>query len=233
MIPTAFRPLLLLFYCFLSFITLTTTTASSKDARHDDGDALADDPQLDRARAIFDWVRSVEGTIVNPKQEVRRVVRGDVTSPIGVFATDVILPGEVLLRIPGTLTVGPDDYADRGHLHCEAVTNLAREMRLGDQSTLAPFVEYLSRVPIEGQLPSGWSDAGRTVLHRYVLDDPVDTGETRIPPAGPVDWIRDYVKEECGVDDPLSIKAGFLIVARSDDSVLVPAYVSGTTPLLR
>jgi hypothetical protein len=165
-----------------------------------------------------------EGGYVNPKQEFRYENPDDPSnSYLGVFAKERIEPGEILVTVPWYRILRSDNPNGKGHMSwCGTVTAVAREMALGEHSEWAPYVKYLSDQP-EGQLPSAWSEAAQVLLHKLV-------GRERkaiiIPPAHPSDWLTDDWYDHCGglPSDRLSAKAAMLIVQRSDDDIMIPAY---------
>ena len=177
------------------------------------------DPHLDESKAIFDWVQASEKGYVTKKQEVRRLVPGDANSPLIVVAKERIEHGEKILRLPWQFIIESDDPEDGGQLPCGTVRNLAREMRLGKDSKYAPYINYLNSERGD-QIPSGWSRPAKNLLL-----DVVGRGDDRIPPKRPTDWIKRWIKR-CNGDpnDTISIKAALLVIQRSDDQYLLPAY---------
>jgi hypothetical protein len=199
--------------------TTTTTTTGTVD----------DDPHLRRAQAVYDWVRLQEGGIINPKQELRRSNPGDVSSHIGVFAKETILSGEILTRIPWNITIQPEEIHPQ-QLACSTVLKLQKELLLGNSSKYGPHVHYLQYEQPQKQLLYGWSTEGKNIFQFYVLEDYENQGEGRLPPYELLDWIKLYLKQDCSIDvdvDPeLTMKAVSIILSRSDDSFLIPGYVS-------
>ena len=176
----------------------------------------ADDPHLEEARAIFEWVAGVEGGFVSPKQDIRRMVPGDVNTPLIVYAKETIMPGEVVMRVPWDTLIGSDDPDDGGQLPCGTVRNLAKEMKLGNDSEYAPYVNYLLS-EADDQIPSAWTKPAQKLLN--------DVLGSKIPPNKPTDWVRRWVSRCDGdVNDKIAVKAALLIIQRSDDAILIPAY---------
>ncbi|KAL3925821.1 MAG: hypothetical protein SGILL_000137 [Bacillariaceae sp.] len=179
--------------------------------------SAAKDPHLDEARAIFKWVASTDGGFVSPKQDIRRLVPGDANTPLIVYAKETIQPGEVVMRVPWDTLIGSDDPEDGGQLPCGTVRNVAKEMRLGDASEWAPYANYLMS-EAEGQIPSAWSEPAKELMEAVVGDDD-------IPPSHPTDWIDRWVDLcEGDPDDAMGVKAALLIIQRSDDAIMIPAY---------
>ncbi|KAG7368315.1 spermidine synthase [Nitzschia inconspicua] len=174
------------------------------------------DTHLEEAREIFNWISgSTEGWIT-PKQDVRREVPGDFNSPLGVYATKRIEKGEVIARIPWDNIIKSDIPNEDGQLCCGTVTAIAREMKLGNRSKYAPYAVYLNG-EADSQIPSAWSEPGKALLKEVLGDG--------LPPDDPDDWINDWVRR-CKGDpsDKIARKAALLVVQRSDDSIMIPAY---------
>jgi hypothetical protein len=97
-------------------------SASSKGISDDkNGSAsafVAPDPQVLRGRAIFDWINGAEDGFMSDKQTVRRADQDDITSHIGVFATENIQKGELLAQIPWDHIIKSDNPSDKGQLPC-------------------------------------------------------------------------------------------------------------------
>jgi hypothetical protein len=85
---------------------------------------MPSDPQVLRARAIFEWIHHQEsndegsGGFINEKQTIRRANKDDITSHIGVFASQSIQKGELLAQIPWSLVIQSDNPEERGQLPC-------------------------------------------------------------------------------------------------------------------
>jgi hypothetical protein len=172
------------------------------------------DKHLDQAKAVFEWVAGSDGGVVNNKLEVRRAIPGDVTSPLGVYATDRIEPNEVLIYVPWDIIIKShrpkDDYGDQ--LPCRLVKRLAHELRLGNESKYAPYINYLNDEP-PNQIPSSWTEGAQRLLR--VVTDGI-----------PFDWVQSSkrCREHLDVDDEFVTKAIFLILQRSDDGLMVGGY---------
>jgi hypothetical protein len=107
----------------------------------------------------------------------------------------------------------------------EKVHALARELKLGNESKYAPYIEYLLDETDHDKIPSAYSQNGKQLLLQ-VLDDLDDTGDTRIPPVAPISWITDDWIKFCQADpnDYLGIQAATTVLQRSDDAILIPGY---------
>jgi Spermine/spermidine synthase domain/SET domain len=175
------------------------------------------DTHLEEARAIFEWVNEADGGFVSPKQDVRRLVPGDASTPLIVYAKERINAGEKILRVPWSSLIESDDPEDGGQLPCGTVRSVAREMRLGDKSKYAPYAIYLTG-EADNQIPSGWSEPAKKLLQDVVGDD-------KIPPTKPTHWVQRW-KKRCKDDakDEIAAKAALLVIQRSDDAIMIPAY---------
>lgn len=191
-------------------------TASSGD---DDNNEVVVDQHLEEAKAIFHWLSGRKDGFVSSKQEVRRAVPGDPTSPLGIYALMPIAKGETLVSVPWDALIESDDPNDGHQMSCGTIRNLARELRLGNESEFAPYATYLNNEP-RNQIPSGWSDRGRAFLDDVIIDG-------KIPPAESTIWFDSWVKQCDGdVDDEFATKALLMVIQRSDDSLVIPAYDS-------
>ena len=177
------------------------------------------DQHLNEAQAIFDWVSGTQDGYITPKLELRRENPNDPKSPMGVYAKKAIEVDEPIVRIPWSVIIKSDDPNERSsQMSCGTVRSLANEMRLGSESEYAPYVEYLN-AEADAQIPSTWSKAAQDFLME-VLDN------ASIPPEDPTDWIEDDWFGRCQGDpnDAFGVKAALMVIQRSDDSILIPAY---------
>jgi len=193
-------PLLVLTTLFPT--TLATTSTSTTD----------DDVSIQQS--LVDWIRS-EGGYFNEKQVFRR---RDASSPFGIFAAQRIEKGEVLTSVPWKciLTAGTDDF-ETG-LHCDTTNMLIQEMKQNNKdSNFAPYIYYLqNRPPVD--IPSTWSEGGRDLLHKIVLNG-------QLPPKYATSWVYQDWKQDCrGSMDPESIQAAMLLLSRGDDDMMIPIY---------
>ena len=164
---------------------------------------------------VVKWVRE-NGGYFNPKQEFRRVVPGDSSSPFGIFATDRIEEGEMLVSVPWKciMTAGTDDWET--YMHCDTTRFIIDEMRKGNDSFYGPYIQYLLSAP-PVNIPSTWSKKGKQLLKEI-------TGAKQLPPKRATSWLK-YWYDECdGKDDPFEIQAAMQLVTRGDDDTLAPVY---------
>ena len=181
--------------------------------------SVQEDFHLKEAKAIFDWVSGTQDGHITSKLELRRENPGDLSSPMGVYATETIQIGEEIVRVPWSVIIKPEDNREPpSQLVCGTVRNVAKEMRLGADSKYAPYVMYLNS-EADAQIPSTWSRPGRELL-LDVLDH--DT----IPPGNPVSWIQGEWFGRCRGDpeDEFGIKAALMVIQRADDQIMIPAY---------
>ena len=179
----------------------------------------SNDKHLEEAKAIFEWVSKTKDGFITPKLELRREIPGDSSSPMGVYAAKTIEIGEDIVRIPWSVIIEPDDEDEHpSQLVCGTVRALAKEMALGADSKYAPYVQYLNS-EADHQIPSAWSKGGQELLQ-----DVLQHGA--IPPLNPVSWIgHDWFRRCKGdPDDEISIKAALMVIQRSDDAIMIPAY---------
>lgn len=168
-------------------------------------------------KELVEWFEAREGTEFNSKQEIRREVPTDPNSVLGVFATDDIAKGEVLVSIPWDIVIHAGyRVSDPPPLVCDTARRLANEMRKGDDSEFAPYTRYLLKQRA-GELPSAWSEAGKE-LFKEVLGE-------ELPPSEPVSWLEEDWREDCnGSTDPLDERAALLVVQRAEDDLMIPVY---------
>ena len=173
--------------------------------------------QLVHDHSVLKWIHDSPGGYVHPDQEVR--VDPETGIP-GVFATSFIPKGAVLCQVPWKLIIKSDVPDERGQMCCGTVKAVAREMKKGNASKFAPYVEYLLTQP-DGVTPSTWSDLGQQLL-RALVGGKIDKPE--IPPEEPTEWLAHDWHGRCRGSraDKTSAKAAILVVQRSDDNLMIP-----------
>mmetsp|Transcript_12685 Transcript_12685/g.23773 ORF Transcript_12685/g.23773 Transcript_12685/m.23773 type:complete len:397 (+) Transcript_12685:366-1556(+) len=198
----------------LFFICLSTThafvyAASGADEKH--------------SAALISWLKE-SGGYFHPHLEMRRRDPSDPTSHFGMFATDPIIKGEVMIRVPKSVILdsGEDDPEITSAMVCGTVRNLAEQLKLKDKSKYAPYVNYLLETQPAGQIPSAWTDQGKKLLER-VLEGETDD-DVLLPPYEPVSWLDDWYNECDGSRDPLEEYAALLVIQRSWDDLLIPLF---------
>lgn len=203
---------------------LTFVLASSGDG---DGRPGVNPPSKPLDYGLVDWLTTREGGFWNPKQEIRLVDPEDPTSMRGVFAKERIESGELLCNVPwDSLITSFDPYTgeewkDETDLSCRTVRNLIRHLKLGNTSSLAPYIAYLQDQPT-GRVLSSWSTPGKELLEEILGG--YDEFQT-LPPIYPFQWVENWV-EDCNgnIEDELEMQAAMLIVQRADEDVLIPLY---------
>jgi len=173
-----------------------------------------------RAELLAEWL--VEGGgVFNQKIEIRRADPSDPTSTFGVFAVENIAEKEIILSIPRSRIISayPENQDEPvPALNCDLVRKLTREMRLGDESEYAPYVNYLLEEPW-GQQPSAWSKTGKKIL-KDMLENYT---KFPLPPGEPTEWIEIDWREMCrGSDDPFEKNVALIVVQRSWDAIMIP-----------
>lgn len=192
----------------------------------------------------IEWLRA-NGGYFNPKMQLGSL-SSDSDSAFGFYAASDIETDEILLSIPPTVfltdvrrksrkqtetvDLGPEG---NGVLYCRTVRNLIHEMKLGDKSFYAPYVNYLMDLITDedeglmSRVPSGWSQKGKELLDN-VLGVQSD-GSSIIPPMAPTEWIVDDWYGDCeaepsGEDGQMGLeeKAALQVISRSWDQILLP-----------
>jgi len=191
---------------------------------------LTEGNETNHGENLIKWLNE-EGGHVNDKIEIRRADPSDATSRFGVFTNSDIKRNEIILDIPTSCLLSgakiskkdkndDDEEEDNGaEMDCDLVRNLITEMKLGDDSKYAPYVNYLLAEPW-GQLPSAWSEEGRVLLIDMLGQYTVDP----IPPIEPEDWLDEWHVVCNGSHDPFEENASLVVVQRSWDDVLIPVY---------
>eukprot|EP00978_Attheya_sp_CCMP212_P003283 scaffold6794_cov46-Attheya_sp.AAC.3 len=164
----------------------------------------------------IEWLRQAGG-VFHEHQEVRFEDPNDQYSGYGVFATELIPNGELLARIPWRLIIKPPEGLKykKSALTCATVDALIKEIRLGDESDFAPFVNRLNENPASA-IPESWTSKGLKMLKTLVGMD--------LPPQG-VDrfWMKDEWFGTCqGSLDPLEMVAAIHVLTRAEDDLMVP-----------
>lgn len=194
----------------------TRTIATSIDENLEEGGITRSHEKP--VAALIEWLQSNSG-IIHPSLEIRHSERSDPDSKIGIFATDFIPADSLLLQIPNSIMIrGGSSDEDNGEtlLPCQTVRNLAKELKLQDASTYAPYVHYLLENPPE-QTPSAWSETGQDLLNS-ILQHGNGSGDFILPPAYPTDWIADDWINGCNdgeLGDPYETLAVLLVVQKS------------------
>lgn len=136
---------------------------------------------------VVEWVRE-NGGYWNPKQEFRRLVPGDASTPFGVFARETIKKDELVASVPWKciMTAGTDTWET--YMHCNTTRFIIEEMRKGNDSFYAPYTAYLMSAP-PVNIPSMWSQPAKDLLREVI-------GWKQLPPSRAMLWMTKYWKQE-------------------------------------
>lgn len=209
--PYSMRPLLLLTFMLLLLLAVASSS-SVLSANNNDDVTLA-------ANAIIKWVVAKEG-FFSEKLEIHHLDPNDSTSPLGVFASHDITPHEPLLYVPHECFIAlwqdevQEDPNDETELYfyqnvCKLSQKLAKELKLGENSDYAPFVEYMN-AQTKGQIPATYSDAGKSVLRKVQTPSGNDL----------VDWME----HDFNFCTPLDRNALALTKQRGYDTAMIPIW---------
>ena len=100
-----------------------------------------------------------------------------------------------------------------GGIVCDAIHNLIKEVKLGEESEYAPFVAFLLEQKIDQPL-STWSQAGKNLLNGILQND--------LPPLWATQWSLSKKCVKSG--NPLEAQAAMIQLLRGWGDVLVPLY---------
>mmetsp|Transcript_18506 Transcript_18506/g.38012 ORF Transcript_18506/g.38012 Transcript_18506/m.38012 type:complete len:394 (-) Transcript_18506:259-1440(-) len=170
---------------------------------------------------IVSWIR-LKGGSFSEKLEIRRVDPADPTSYWGIFAKENIAAKEDLFNIPTECYIHIFDIAEDMNVEeddepylknaCKLAHKLKEEMKLGEKSDYAPYIEYL-KTQRPGQLPSNWSKEGKDVLRKVEPDNEI------------VDWIDLNFKEKnCIGNDPFEEHMVEMTIQRGYDTAFIPIW---------
>lgn len=199
---------------------------------HEGGDIL-----LSHSKKLTSWLTSSSGYL-HPSLQMRRLDETDPTSMFGLFTESDLKEGTLLFSIPDDIIIHSNDNKLQ-QLDCGLVRVLTEELRKKDESQYAPYINYLLDTQPPGQLPSGWSDAGKEMLMKALGDEDFNIVDARasfdryksfdfqntLPPSQAISWLENGWFYECnGETDELSQYAALLVLQRSWDDVLIPIY---------
>ncbi len=175
---------------------------------------------------LISWVNSSSQGFVHPSVRIGREIPGDKSTLLGLFvasdpSTEPIEKGEIIAQVPWDLMIHPGNkYHREKFFSCRALKNIVEELKLGEESKLAPYVQYLLTQNLDG-IPGYWSEPAQEFFS-FVLDDALPPFEEKWRDEYAMKWI-----ENCGGDpdiDPLEKKAYFLAMSRDEDTLMVPIY---------
>jgi ferredoxin len=216
---------------FLSYVLLLLLASSTTLA----ASVPSGDTAEKHVRDLTTWLRR-NGGYFNFNLEIRHVDPKDPTSDFGMFAKKDIKPKERLIEIPADLIIKPrfDFKADADqevkyflqieHFEslCELMQTLIAEMKLGDDSEFAAYLNYLKQKDLS-MIPVMWSEPGKELMRLIAnLADP----EPVLPPSDTVDWMDSFFNAGCiDEDDEFEKRVATLVFSRAlgtVNTVLVP-----------
>jgi len=213
--------------------------------------ATASASQAAATQNLIEWIRSKEGGIYNPKQEETNV--GKINSSRGIFASEDIDEGEILLKVPwdsiigakgATYAVLKDESKNKAELMdnsddledltlitvtaCRAIRDLYHEVQKGETSDFAPHLRYLSLLDDDGSD----SDPVMPVIPsmwsedgKSLLEDINDHGS--LPPFGLLATLNHDWYGACIEDlqnSPLEVKVASVVAAHGSSGEILSEY---------
>lgn len=123
-------------------------------------------------KALTAWVRE-QGGFVHDFLEARRDAEGG----YGVFTKGDLQADETILVIPSNLTINSYRTDDI----CKTLENLQFELDRKNESSFAPYVNFLRETVPRNGIPATWSEAGLELLEDMVSG-------LELPPQHPAGW---------------------------------------------
>lgn len=196
----------------------TTTIASTLSGHETETHTVSPD------NGVCDWVNNAPGGFYTPKQKFRYQNPNDPSSLLGVFAEAPIQKGELLVRVPWDYLLKSPNSDVPMQMDCEMIKEVAKEMRLGNDSDYAPYINYLNNQR-DGQLPSDWSEEGQNLLLEILGADDNDAERVQLYPTGSVTWKNIWLEQCDGdLDDKIGWRAAMMALLRADDEIMIPGY---------
>lgn len=136
----------------------------------------------------------------------------------GMFASEDISEGEVVMVIPPNALFGPssDDEKDE----CGTARRLAHEyLNLKDKSDHWPYLQYVFESFEHQNVPLGWSSAGKKIVRDLIVG----------PQLEPQSFGRGSYKKACGATDDEALAtwleaAWRIVLSRGWHHIMVPAF---------
>jgi hypothetical protein len=127
--------------------------------------------------------------------------------------------GELVADIPISSIHHSDEI-----VNCGTVRRVIQEMKSGESSTFAPYIEFMGHAPSAGSIPASWSAEGRALLA-----DVLGKGEDGAELLPPVAWskvLSENWSQACrgNKDDPLESAAFAMSIRRAWGDVFVPVF---------
>lgn len=153
-----------------SAVAIAVTVAASSDESKEIYKQKNDVPNL------VNWLLTKEGSFfATDLIDWKQYDPTDPRSAYGMFAKKTIPKDTTLMILPQSALLkagGPSSTTDEEHHPCEVVDQMVHEYKLGDESSYAPYIEYLfGDDSKKGKLPISWSTEGRSLLRQMVGDD--------------------------------------------------------------
>jgi len=173
---------------------------------------------------IIEWIKSAPEGDIHPSLRIGRERPGDPTSMNGLFVSaggKPIEKGGIIAQIAWEHLISPGKkYGKSKFFSCRAIYNIAKELKLGEKSTLAPYVRYLLSQP-RGTMPGEWTKAGQDFLSKLL-------GNGDLPPYEGT-WRNEFHDKWVeGCDgreyDDMEHAAYWLSASRDEDTLMVPIY---------
>lgn len=175
---------------------------------------------------LVKWIVG-EGGYFSAKQEIRFVSLEESRPRLGIFAVEEIEEGEVITVVPwdvilhdGVEEEEEENESNTGRIPCDMAKTLASELKLGNKSYYAPYVDHLLSQE-KGRLPSSWSVEGKKLFMEVIggKENPVLLDANSVELLD-VDWYQICGGEK---DDEVSATAALLAKQMTtDDEHMVP-----------
>lgn len=160
------------------------------------------------------WLRHSNG-VLNFKVEIR-AVESIGPQKFGLFATEDILPNELIVAVPKSLIVFEvDEQFDDSQLEC-GTANFIIDAILENDERMTPYISDLMEEQ-KGQLPALWTLEGKRLLGEVVGEPNV------LPPRDLYDWLNeDWFKGCQGYEYTHHTQSAALVKQRSWFGRMVP-----------
>lgn len=175
---------------------------------------------------LIEWIKSHPEGDIHPSLRIGRERPGDPTSMNGLFVSSApgakpIKKGDIIAQVAWDHLISPGTKYDTSKFFsCRAIYNIAKELKLGEKSTLAPYVRYLLAQP-RGTMPGEWTEAGQEFLANLL-------GNGELPPyesAWRTDFHSKWIQGCDGHDDDDMERAAYwLSASRDEDTLMIPIY---------
>jgi len=189
--------------------------------------------QDETVRELVEWSKDKGGSF-HPNVEIRRWNTSDPSSYFGVFLDGPVQKDDLLIQIPGQikLQLHPDFWTNSSindEVNCELAWFLKREYDLGDDSTYAPYINYI-KAQSKRQIPAMWSNMGKKLLEKVQGDMVVrDLVADEDDGSHLHSWIKDWYGGDNCLEDKVTnqvLDEWYMAMARQRgyDYTLIPIY---------